>query len=380
MAEIKKINGNALCDETAREKADAAQAVADEAKGLAETAGEGATEAKTAAETAQETADTALNNEFGVAKVLEYDASKKQLLGQRFLESGTSKKEAIVGTNITGTTAITVGPKTYAMQNCDNHNIVATYTAEDGMHVLSGAFTNPFGTEVELTETVVPLGKEYTAGDGIAIEDGVITADVSGKLDKENPVATGSFSLGRKSGTTVGVGSFAVGGDTSATNAYSTAFGSGSLALGLAATAEGYQTIASGHSSHAEGYGTIANGIANHVQGMYNVDQEDVAESDYPEYLHIVGNGSSDSSRSNAHTLDRSGNAWFSGDVYVGSTSGTNKDEGSVKLAKVTETVSTADTATEATEFYLKSSTADSEKRFKITVDDTGALTATEVV
>jgi hypothetical protein len=50
-------------------------------------------------------------------------------------------------------------------------------------------------------------------------------------------------------------------------------------------------------------------------------------------YAHIVGNGTSNNSRSNAHTLDWSGNAWYSGDVYVGSTSGKNKDEGSKKLA-----------------------------------------------
>jgi hypothetical protein len=51
-------------------------------------------------------------------------------------------------------------------------------------------------------------------------------------------------------------------------------------------------------------------------------------------YSHIVGNGSSSSTsgRSNAHTLDWEGNAWYSGDVYVGSTSGKNKDEGSEKL------------------------------------------------
>ena len=46
-----------------------------------------------------------------------------------------------------------------------------------------------------------------------------------------------------------------------------------------------------------------------------------------------VGNGTSDNSRSNAHTLDRNGNAWYAGNVYVGSTSGTNRDEGSKKLA-----------------------------------------------
>ena len=58
-------------------------------------------------------------------------------------------------------------------------------------------------------------------------------------------------------------------------------------------------------------------------------------------YLHIVGNGdyvydeelkTHVEKRSNAHTLDWGGNAWFAGDVYVGSTSGTNRDEGSKKL------------------------------------------------
>lgn len=53
------------------------------------------------------------------------------------------------------------------------------------------------------------------------------------------------------------------------------------------------------------------------------------------DYVQIVGNGESDTERSNAYTLDWKGNAWFSGDVYVGSTSGTNKDNGSVRLATV---------------------------------------------
>ena len=49
-------------------------------------------------------------------------------------------------------------------------------------------------------------------------------------------------------------------------------------------------------------------------------------------YLHCIGNGT-DNYRSNAHTVDYFGNAWYSGDVYVGSNSGTDKDEGSKKLA-----------------------------------------------
>lgn len=41
----------------------------------------------------------------------------------------------------------------------------------------------------------------------------------------------------------------------------------------------------------------------------------------YGEYAHIVGNGTSEDERSNAHTLDWDGNAWYAGDVYVGGTS-----------------------------------------------------------
>jgi hypothetical protein len=89
------------------------------------------------------------------------------------------------------------------------------------------------------------------------------------------------------------------------------------------------------NASHTEGIGTIANGHCSHVHGGYNIS--DTASIDYStgrrKYAHIVGNGTSDTARSNAHTLDWEGNAWYQGDVYVGSTSGTNKDEGSKKLA-----------------------------------------------
>ena len=90
--------------------------------------------------------------------------------------------------------------------------------------------------------------------------------------------------------------------------------------------AEGRVTIASGDYSHAEGYYTIASGEDQHVQGKWNIADTTNA--------HIVGNGKYNN-RSNAHTLDWSGNAWFAGDIYTGSTSGTNKDDGSVKLPVV---------------------------------------------
>lgn len=103
--------------------------------------------------------------------------------------------------------------------------------------------------------------------------------------------------------------------------------GSSTQANNHSAHAEGDHTIASGKNSHAEGGYTIASAKEQHAQGKYNI--EDTVSA------HIVGNGESDSKRSNAHTLDWEGNAWFAGDVYVRSTSGTNKDDGSVRLATI---------------------------------------------
>ena len=119
--------------------------------------------------------------------------------------------------------------------------------------------------------------------------------------------------------------SHAEGNQTEASGKTSHAEGIRTTASGSNSHAEGDSTIASGISSHAEGYDTKAQGNNQHVQGKYNISDTTSA--------HIVGNGTKYNARSNAHTLDWSGNAWFAGDVYTGSTSGTNKDGGSKKLA-----------------------------------------------
>ena len=105
---------------------------------------------------------------------------------------------------------------------------------------------------------------------------------------------------------------------------------------------KGEGTTASGRYSHAEGSNTIASSDYQHVQGCCNVEDSSGI------YAHIVGNGANLASRSNAHTLDWSGNAWFAGTI-------------------------------EGTAVIVKSSTAGSSKRFKITVDDSGTISATEV-
>lgn len=162
------------------------------------------------------------------------------------------------------------------------------------------------------------------------------------KMDKENPTGTGSFSLNRKADTTVGNYSVAEGYNTEAsgeaahaegrnttasgysshaegeytyaTASFAHAEGTYTNATGGASHAEGWNTFAYGEGSHAEGQNTIASSDYQHTQGKYNIeDSSDV-------YAHIVGNGTS-SKRSNAHTLDWDGNAWFAGNIYIGGTS-----------------------------------------------------------
>ena len=114
----------------------------------------------------------------------------------------------------------------------------------------------------------------------------------------------------------------AEGQNSEATGFVSHAEGNGTKATGNSSHSENAETLASGVRSHAEGFNTIAAGTNQHVQGKYNV--EDAEEK----YAHIVGNGNLNT-RSNAHTLDWNGNAWFKGDVFVGEN---NQDDGK-KLA-----------------------------------------------
>ena len=169
-------------------------------------------------------------------------------------------------------------------------------------------------------------GNKKVGGGPKNILDGnaIGSARTIGANDSEKlPLGEYAWAEGRKT-TASGNYSHAEGGGTTASGTVSHAEGDSTTASGTVSHAEGDNTTASGTTSHAEGWGTTAQGNNQHVQGKFNITDTTSA--------HIVGNGSP-SKRSNAHTLDWSGNAWFAGDVYIGSTSGTNKDDGSKKLA-----------------------------------------------
>lgn len=139
-------------------------------------------------------------------------------------------------------------------------------------------------------------------------------------------IAKGNWSHTEGIGTETGEdGTHAEGWDTKATDYAAHSEGRSTVASGKNSHSEGYGTTASGESSHAEGSSTVASGSVSHaegegtfaaghqhVEGKYN--EKDIVNK----YAHIVGNGTSDTKRSNAHTLDWDGNAWFAGKISVG--------------------------------------------------------------
>ena len=153
--------------------------------------------------------------------------------------------------------------------------------------------------------------------------------------------------------------SHAEGSSTTASGNNSHAEGQNTIASGSASHAEGDGTEASAWLSHAEGHGTTASGNYSHVQGKFNIEDKS------GKYAHIVGNGLGSSMRSNAHTLDWAGVPWFQGRPQFG---GNAQDNGSQSVV-----------ANGDKEFILASSTEGSTKKFKVTVDDSGVLTATEI-
>lgn len=222
-----------------------------------------------------------------------------------------------------------------------------------------------------------------TSGSTALITSGGVYTGMQDKMDKANPTGTGSFSLNRKANTTVGTksvavgnngtasgsssfaagaettasggSSFAEGGSTTASGNYSHAEGYGSTASGYFAHAEGSNTLASGNSSHAEGEETIAQRSHQHVFGKYNVADETGTTSTDGTYVEIVGNGTGTSARSNARTLDWSGNEVLAGTLKTsGFVDGNNAN---YKLVMPDSTSWTADKTIATTDQITSSST-----------------------
>ena len=179
------------------------------------------------------------------------------------------------------------------------------------------------------------------------------TSQINGKMEKTNPSGTGSFSMNRKSGTAIGNCSHTEGDNNTANGPYSHAEGSSNTASGGSSHVEGANNTAYGSYSHAEGFGNIAKNKSQHVQGEYNI--QDPYTNSYVnkgKYAHIVGNGTSGTTRSNAHTLDWSGVGWYQGGLQVG---GNAQDDGAKSVLLEGDAIPVPATATVGQTLTVKS-------------------------
>lgn len=203
--------------------------------------------------------------------------------------------------------------------------------------------------DIGMASVAIGVGVEASANGSFAEGGGTKASNDSAHAEGMNTIASGNSSHAEGNGTVAsGTSSHAEGSETTASGEYgshaegyktkaegesshaegdhTTASGNSShtegsrtIASGIYSHAEGSNTTASGDYSHSEGEGTTASSQNQHVQGKYNIEDTN------NKYAHIVGNGDI-INKSNAHTLDWEGNAWYSGKLSQEGTPTEDKD------------------------------------------------------
>ena len=280
-------------------------------------------------------------------------------------------------------------------ETTDDTEIFAVESYDNGIMYLEVLVSGTYTISVSSIEEVVHrIPRKYIdavgqAGTGLNAEkfNGSVN-EASGDYSHAEgygTIASNKYSHAEGYATTAsGWSSHAEGSHAEASGDLSHAEGSNTKAIGKGSHVEGELTEASGKYSHAEGLFTKASSDYQHVEGTGNiVDTQG-------KYVHIVGNGSN-SRRSNAHTLDWDGNAWFAGEVKVG---GTGKDNTNAKTLATTDVATTSKDglmsatdkskldgiASGANAYTHPSYTAKSSGLYKVTVDATGHVSATTAV
>ena len=264
--------------------------------------------------------------------------------------------------------------------------VFGMYNAPD---VKSGAGAGDKGNYIE----IVGNGTISTASNARTLDwDG--NEVLAGSLTLGGSITgVGSLSMNRASGTTgvnsttlgtgntaSGTASHAEGTTTIASGARSHTEGESTQATGDSSHAEGLQSIASGNRAHAEGALTIAQRRSQHVFGEFNIaDTGGTGPTVKGTYIEIVGNGSADESRSNARTLDWSGNEVLAGDLTInGSTSVTNALAGKVdgSFSGTATSISMWSNTTGSANIAINTNTG---KQFVITINNNGQITGSVI-
>ena len=196
----------------------------------------------------------------------------------------------------------------YIVEEIDGYNYNFHYEepviAQEGSEIFNdygniaaGLWSTASGYQTQALGNYSATNGWWTRADGqCAVANGLLTR------------ASGHFTHAEGTRTLASINNAHAEGDmTKATGRQSHAEGVQTVASGYCAHAEGSNTQATNYYSHAEGIGTISAGRNQTAMGKYNI-------SDTKSLL-IVGNGSKDTTRSNAFKLDANGNGWFEGTV-----------------------------------------------------------------
>lgn len=203
--------------------------------------------------------------------------------------------------------AVAVYSDTITIGEASGNNV---YIDSDSVDVRNGSNTlATFGTETIIYSTdgteLAHFGYDYgAASSGSAIAP--------------------YYSLGSRASGTPGNYSTTLGLDNIADGYISYAEGNQCEAYGGASHAEGALSIARGNFAHAEGFGAEANANYSHANGYYTVADQNyqTAIGKYNKRntgsLFSIGNGTANNARSDAFTVDDSGNVMAAGKLTAG--------------------------------------------------------------
>ena len=213
------------------------------------------------------------------------------------------------GTKATGIYAHAEGDRTEA-GGIGSHSEGSLTHATGGDSHAEGAFSTASKQAAHAEGLSTSASGHYSHAEGNDTEASGDASHAEGsrtQATQQNAHAEGS------SATASGENSHAEGSLTTASGRNSHAEGT-STASGSQSHAEGGGTTASGNNSHAAGLRTIAKHLAQYVFGAYNAEDPSTAsETARGTYIEIVGNGTGVDARSNARTLDWSGNETLAG-------------------------------------------------------------------
>ena len=180
---------------------------------------------------------------------------------------------------------------------------------------------------------------------------GISSARTPGAAEESGSYTMGNYAIAEGYGTEAqGYAAHAEGVRTEVTGDVSHAEGIENIVNGTYAHAEGAYNTATGRTSHVEGMSNISTHALQHIFGQFNALDESTADANSQgTYIELVGNGTGETTRSNARTLDWNGNEILAGKATVGQPGLSNHDliaRGQVSLGTAAVLTSTVTQST----------------------------------